>query len=549
MLSLHQIYLNDWTTNAGIVGFLSVVDTADLCDTPTSPGLKIHSHKIEFTVETLDGFEHRYRKRLMTLFFEPHRWIRKLNKQLNEIELALQTGKTKGPTLSKRVDELEKYPFKGLLNGLGVALNWEPDMSLSDYRDTLQAVSEIVQAKFATPEAMIDWLVNPENSDGAAYIDYFLIRQMKSIGSAEMVPDCLNAIRSGLATKIKPNATCIKCNERKAEFDLSNAISNITGFNKDNLNWVWGYKASNVKLCPICALIECCAVLASFRITEESGNFVNKFYFLNQNATVETLYNSIRRLQLEQDQIRSGDTNPFIKAIQRILDARAKQASYQYESIQFIECSENPILGGQSSKGYNVLSYNLTPKAINAIHLATQELAEKSYFRFGDISGSVAHFIIKKAIGNTLAWNDVYFFTNGKLTSLEKSKGVAAYSLHKVCKVIFGYLSNDEGDNMTDYFKNGFDAGKDFRSKTTQSTADNNKTDAQIRGLCHQFLNDLKVDDFHSFMDRYFRLAISKKVRVYPMIQQNQSPDRFRAFGYGFINGLLGQEPTSEANS
>jgi CRISPR-associated protein Cst1 len=64
--------------------------------------------------------------------------------------------------------------------------------------------------------------------------------------------------------------------------------------------------------------------------------------------------------------------------------------------------------------------------------------------------------------------------------------------------------------------------------------------DNKLKGISYQLLNDLKISDRNSFLDKYLRLSMAYGTEV-KLGSHNEliDMDNFMSFGYAFVNGLL----------
>jgi CRISPR-associated protein Cst1 len=343
--------MRDWYFNAGIVGFLRVVsdDCEDLsnCAFVQNNSLIIGENYIEFDGKVLEEFvEKFYRLAFLDLFnIKPY-----LHKLQNIIEdLSKNQGKF---NLKEALKNLDKFPFKNFSSLYQIGfyqLN-----SVEDLKTQVQ--KNLDKFESYTSERFYNELISfPE---GTVYIkDYFLPLKFKGICGLDKLPEYINEIiHINDEKKLKNGEICLSCQERKVvpSFEFSNSISNVIGFNKDNSNWVWGYKPSKLNLCGVCALIYSCAFLAFAYITKKSGsNYLNYFYFLNYNTDVNSLY---RELNKFNELLHSKDTSSlYVMIKQTILLIKKQQIQKIAENIHFLEIAESEILGGQSTSVLSAL--------------------------------------------------------------------------------------------------------------------------------------------------------------------------------------------------
>jgi hypothetical protein len=121
----------------------------------------------------------------------------------------------------------------------------------------------------------------------------------------------------------KTKVPCLICQERYAQdnLSLSKAISDLVGFNKDNVNLVHllGKKLANKGL-PICPL--CQAVVASLPLGVVRFN--NSFLFANTTTSVKELFRDNQRLKGLL-----SSSSPFLEFFaQKVLEKEVQSASF-----------------------------------------------------------------------------------------------------------------------------------------------------------------------------------------------------------------------------
>jgi CRISPR-associated protein Cst1 len=90
-----------------------------------------------------------------------------------------------------------------------------------------------------------------------------------------------------------------------------------------------------------------------------------------------------------------------------------------------------------------------------------------------------------------------------------KSKIIVRFSIYKITNYILKYINQINGGNKMAYEQivtKAFHHGKILGEKIGQEN--------KIKGVSYQLLNDLKISDRNSFMDKYLRLCMSYGTEV-----------------------------------
>ncbi|MDH7554677.1 MAG: type I-B CRISPR-associated protein Cas8b1/Cst1 [Spirochaetota bacterium] len=532
----YSVYLRDWYYNAGIIGFLNVLSEGEKNIQTIQKNflniITINDNYIDFESAILNDFFEKYKKMSFITLFDIDSYKERLNKLIDK----LNQPNTK---ITKRL--LQETALNGrIVNEFIKAINNGIDLNkiFSNNNDN-NIINDLqtVQISLNQFKTNIDVYNNLLQNNKQNFIDYFLdIEVTRKICAYLNIKNYVNRLLEQLQVPTDNNRKCYICGEFKKEYDLSNAITQILGFNSDNSNWIWGYETSRVKICPLCALIYSCAFHGMVPIKRNvNGEYKNFLYFLNRNTSIQTLYNSYWIFKEKISQ-RENQNKPFYTIIQEVtLELINQQARTVLENINFIEIAENQF-GGQSTKSYNVYNYNVTKELAEFIRSTGIENIPKGYYKDRDYYSDIAEEILKKTLEQTLNFSDLSSYYEYFLRSLDvRSKIIAHYSIYKVMKYVLKYIYKIKGgDQMTQeqIVNKAFYNGKELGQKIGQEN--------KIKSIAYQLLNDLKISDRNAFMDKYLRLSMSYGSEVkFGSNNELTDIDNFMSFGYAFLNGLL----------
>ena len=536
----HKVYQRDWYFNSGIIGFLTIA--ADDRGLTSIPSLAVGENYIEFDNDIFDGFEEKFIKQAFLKFFNKEAYLyQRFQKVINE--LTDRRTKIKLEQIAKKIEEIEKSPYKDFLKLLNI--------SISEYQNVEDFIANLENAKNsikAMPKEQIFETLNG-SPDGRASLLNFTGWRFKGICSHDSILEYIKKMKTAKQSKkLKNNDICPSCQERKAEYEFNNAVSNIIGFNKDNSNWIWGFKASKLKICPLCAVIYNCA-FASFAyvLKKVDGDYLNYFYFPNENTKVKTLFETVKAFKLMLDNIEDNSNLLYAMIKQTVEHIAKKQSRSIAENINFIEIADNPILAGQSSKGYNVYNYNIMPDIAEFLDLQFKaDSIPKGYYAIKKTYYSVEEELLKNAIRRQIDYSVLHKYF---AYSLAPDRYSAKYNLNKVAGFVIKYIQFMRGENMEQeksqtIVKKGFKSGISLRNELLKKDKEN-----QINGLVYGFLNDLKIADREKFLDKYIRIIMSHNQPNFFGKDEMLDDDYFLQFGYSFINGLMSKSKGTDENT
>jgi len=542
-----RVYTKDWYYNAGIVGFLYVLGDGevniDRIESFYQGSLIIAENCLEFAPSILAGFFEKYKKLAFVKLFDLDSYKERLNRL--EIKVNQITSNNIPKKLLSDTGLNGKVVNNFIKDFCGVLLEEMIKQDKSSFISDLD--NKIIEKLNNYNDLFIiyDELNNNENSN---FIDYFLeIEVSKKLCNYKNIEEYINVISQNnfAIDNITDSQKCGSCLAYKKEYDFSNAISQIVGFNSDNSNWIWGFKSSKVKICALCALIYSCAlhgmVIMKRKVDNEYKNFL---YFLNRNTDIKTMYNSVMLFKTKFEEAQNQDKPFYILMNELIYELVKEKASDFLENINFIEIAENDF-GGQSTKSYNVYNYNITPELAKFIVETDQNKIPKGYYiqdNDKNLRIDIYEEILRKTINISICYADLNNYFNYYL----KNKG--HYNIYNVMIYILKYIRYITGGfSMEDFSKivnKGYYNGKDLAQRIG--------TENKIKGIAYQLLNDLKIGDRYAFIDKYTRLSMAYGIPI--KLGNNEELvdiDSFMQFGYAFINGLLsnfGQNNQQENN-
>jgi CRISPR-associated protein Cst1 len=540
---MHKVYLRDWYFNAGIMGFLTTVSDGKKLDNISS--VTIGENFVEFDSAIFEGFEEKFAKHAFLKFFSIQAYLQRLQKAIKE--LTDKKSKIKTEQLAKKVADIEKSPYKNFLKFLNIPIY--------EYKSTDDFIAILEKAvytiKTLTKAQIFGTLRN--DPEGNESLNNFIAWKFKGVCSYDSISEYINRIKIlDYTKKLKNNDRCPSCQERKAEYEFNNAVSNIIGFNKDNSNWIWGYKSSKLKLCPLCALIYNCS-FASFAyiLKKIEGDYLNYFYFANENTNVRGLFETVTVFNLMLENIENSNELLFVMVKETVRHIRSKQTQKITQNINFIEIADNPILAGQSSKGYNIYNYNIIPDIAEFLDLQFQaDSIPRGSYTIKKTYCNIDEELLKLAIQRQIDYSTLHRYF---IYYLSPERYFVKYNLYKVANFLIKYIQwirgggMDKGRGQT-IVKKGFKSGIDLRNELLRKDKEN-----QINGLVYGFLNDLKIADREKFLDKYIRIMMSNNQPNFFGMDEMLDNDYFLQFGYSFVNGLMskakaaGNENTNEA--
>jgi len=533
----HRVYMRDWFFNAGIIGFLQIA--YDGHDIDKNVNINICDNFIEFDDSALDDFGTKFIKQSFLLFFNKYFVISKLNKSIKNIDEVIQK-KTKGKPVKKEIEYLNKFPYSGFVSLIDRRIDdkLDPTTYKNICNEMARHLEEHTDLQFYNTLILSD--------EGNAFIKEFVTNNLIGVTTDprnrgrvfDKISEFTQAIKAmDYSSTVQNESKCVSCQNEKIKGVevFSTAISGIIGFNKDNSNWVWGFKDSKAKICNLCALIYNIAFLSFAYIY--AGE--RKFFFVNYNPTVLIQWESIQRFILEIKKHHEKPAYAMIKEAVRII--RDHQIRSIKENVNFIEIPESSV------KGYNILSYNIDSDIADFLNLYLQNnTMPKGFYIIKDAYFNLDEQLLKSTVTRQVDYSLLHtflslWFQGQKNKNSEKKKAniVAAYQPSFIINYVLDYVNKcvrrDTMDENKGIVKKAFRNGIELKSKLLAKKWKDN----QINGMIYQLLNDLKIADREKFIDKYMRLVMSHGLPSMFGETEMLDKDAFLQFGYSFINGIM----------
>ncbi|HPD57897.1 MAG TPA: type I-B CRISPR-associated protein Cas8b1/Cst1 [Smithellaceae bacterium] len=539
----HRIYMRDWFFNAGIIGFLQVVSEGK--DIENISDVNIGDNYIEFDDNALDDFGPKFIKQSFLLFFNKYFLISKLNKSIKNIDEVIQK-KTKGKPVKKEIEFINKFPYSGFISLIDKRLDdkLDPTTYTNICHEIIRHLEEHTDLQIYSTLMLSD--------GGNAFIKEFVTNNLIGVTTDprnrarafDKISEFIQAIKEmDYARTVQNESKCVSCQNEKVKGAevFSTAISGIIGFNKDNSNWVWGFKDSKAKICNLCALIYNIAFLSFAYIY--AGE--RKFFFVNYNSTVLGQWKTIQRFILEIKKHHEKPAYAMIKETVRII--RDHQMRNIRENVNFIEIPESTV------KGYNILSYNIDSDIAEFLHPYLQNnTMPKGFYIIKDAYFNLDEQLLKSTVTRQVDYGLLHTFLSlwlqgrkNQNNEQKKANIVAAYQPSYIIEYVLDYINKcvrrDTMDINKGIVKKAFRNGIELKQKLLAKNKEN-----QIDGIIYQLLNDLKIADREKFIDKYMRLVMSHGLPSMFGEAEMLDKDAFLQFGYSFINGIMSQPKQSE---
>ncbi|SMO32240.1 CRISPR-associated protein Cst1 [Balnearium lithotrophicum] len=564
---MERVYLGDWLYNAGILGFLNinshlwklrtVGDNQELISKDESL-LRFGDNYIEFDRKIFEGFSEKFFNYAFNQYGRYENLIKLFKEYVSDLEYLkaernldylnrkyfrsrVQNNETSQKVLVEIFDRFKKIlqGFKLLKNKLGKLpsknkIRKDIDLLINILRKAIE-ILERDKKEFWETDVQI-YLRNIYGQKS------FLNLSVNKDIFKKFYTDFEEPLRQNKVKKDK-KFICISCMERKAKKNtvFDTGISKFYGLNPDSVNFVWNF-VPKLPLCEICEIIYF-SYFAGLTPVQKDGRKI--FYFVNSDSSVVDLVSENRLLmKVLNPNLTQNVLLDFFT--QLVLKASYEKARFTLQNIAVLELDLN------NETIPKVYSFNLSrEKAEFLREQKNKEILEqfsKSYYKIKDTKISILLEVIHLFLENKLYFDylnkiaKIFMAYQGGSRNYETN--INPYRLQLLTLVISKFI-NEIGDKKMSVSKKEmwdvYDEGRKLAELLRNKNAEN-----KIQSISYKLLNSLRIGNTSQFMDVLLRtyMAYGEEIPS-SFVKTLQNKENFYCIGYSFLNGLLGEEVTS----
>ena len=594
-----KLYLNDWFVNMGIIGFIRIVESAEMKEE-----LVIKDNYVEFDSKVLEKFDEYYFQYFMKRYNICKRESDKVDRYLNIAKkeekfkdavkwikgtIDVNRKKIKGKfkekieeeafnELFQKISLIKKYQqyddlkkivdeFKKLMEirkvNDKITINYIRSIFSSQYfgqssflqrtcaSTDIREQSEIMYKDYIKPildECMIeDNIYKCENSECfKAFINEEVIVGDLSKHCSKILKDInikfikekksLEDIKNYLENEL---VYCSIWEQYRASCDFTEGIFVPLGVSNNNAkNFMWDFNTSY----PISNLLKFILLCTPAGTIDMDNDY---FGFVNMDLNVSELYK-----HNENFRIMKGEENPFESFIYDIVDEKNKISRWALQNILFIEFNAS-----YDAKRCNLNYFNMPKSVAKYFSIHVKKDLEKMIDRkFKNnlislmLNNKATETIIYKKNNNekdiTIV-NSINTLIDIKLRDeIFKNKKfaydclmatIANYKLNKIKE------GCDEVDNKKIWviFKKGQELNTYFKNKDSEN---------KIQGIAYRLLNASKSGNKKEFMDSLLRIYMTAGKEVPPLFLNimHEKDLEFETVAHAFISGFISSEKKVE---
>ncbi len=543
-----KVYLGDWLYNAGIVGFIRIINNGG-DKNKISDFVKVNDNSIEFDRDKLEGFSEKFFETAIKQYGRYDRLVEDLPnfvKEINDFNGELSNNLKRlvdiADTVKRRLNftllkEKLKDNYIALPNKKAVEDNPQIvldtikevlDILKNDYKDFREADTKIYLSRF----------FGKNNSESKGKLNTF-----KKYFEESIVNNTNKPATKGRGKK-KIEFQCVNC-ERIAKKDVitDTRIGTFAGIGSVNEAWNFG---PYLRLCEICELIYFC-IFAGF--TDVSRGKEKLYYFVNHDISIQDLIDDNHILQSVLS--KGAKDNILFDYFTEYLHIQKEKSKHTLKNISFIEL-DNP--NGIMPKVYSLNLDKTKAMFIHNYHDKFNKLA-KAYYKVKDSSKNILRELVEHFLLNSLSYNQIYWLAKIYMTVAEgKSDYYKAYfntyhiQNYMLIIALYNKIILQGESSMADFEKSVwfiYNKGKELMIKLRQNQAEN-----KISTIVLSLLNALRVGDVNKFMEVIVRVYMAYGLDIpSTFVEGLTNKDSFYAYGYSFVNGLLAKEKTNKEAS
>ena len=573
-----KVYLNDWFYNAGIVGFLRILE-----DNDDEFAIRKNNY-IEFDTESLRNFHKYYfnyffkkynvaesvKTRTKSLFdylennieveFEDKDKEKerkdkiKANKKYIKEAIKKQLDKIKKfdeiiyEEMKEQYEKIDKVNTKQEIIEIKEKLILDIEKDNINKRLTLNLFKSILSNTYYGQPSFLNVIksaLSYDEQQNLMYKDYisnivetgFINGIIQNEYSIEQIKDYIDKLKTiediQKYLKEKVIKRCSMCeNEIGLTTNYSEGNFVPLAISSDNArNFFWNQNV-NLPICDVCKLILFCIPAGMTTITKtikENGEYREKqlLSFVNYDTGIDRLYKTNINFG-NKSKYENRNENPYSELILDIVEQDKQVSMWQLENIFIVEIEAE--YGAYSRIEYfNIKRY----MSIFFTQYAEKTLSKISDYRY---KLQIVDYIMKN--------KDIKYIINERLrdemTKGEKKNGYTSFLATQI-RMILNTLKK-EGKEVEDIKKNNdklyviYNLGIQIHSELKNKGEDN-----KLDGYTYKMLNSIKAGNKKEFMDIVIRLHMAMGKDVSPIFIETMQTTGldFETIGHSFLAGLI----------
>ncbi|MBZ4645988.1 MAG: cas8a1 [Clostridia bacterium] len=534
--------LNNFLFNSGVLGFMYVLDTADI-------EWEENGNCLMVDTSVFDNFDSLYFNALKSKFYQDtvyYRLIEELDR-LNYVDINTEDGR-------KAIDDLIKYSEK-ILERASYKSGYEIIKARGNSYDIVKNINVVKKEKDILKKKDIleeirqyvksneDVLIMKDIVYTKIYPFWQSVSFLNSSNAKKEMQLCyreyfVEPVVNYVSTTPKGKIRCLECSSIMSSKD-SFAMSWLNDVGVDlnrKKSYFWDFKPDTY-ICPVCNLIYSCVPLG-FTMVGMEGIFINN----NENIqTLRSINNGLTAVNFAETQ--HGIFSEILRGFKK--DSDIEQAKKEIGNIQVVR---RRSFGKDKQKyQFNILSKPQL-EAIKKCKDNLDKLVRVNYKVDDNTYLNIYDEVIYRIFNNQNLYALIHEILRRAWVDNQK-----IYFLVNILNIQTCYFQRREEGMMNEESleKTAFYMRKDGEAlkRLLVASEENSEESAnnKLRSFVYQLLNALKTKDSARFMDIVLRLYIGLGKEVPVKFQQILTDEEaFLTLGYAFIIGLKGENYEKE---
>lgn len=542
MIEKLKVEMNDWLFNAGIVGFINILEYA---------GDKVEKYTdyIEFDEDVLEDFEEKYFKYIIDTYEEQLSWYKIVSYKpiINHFqnEGFEDFSKDNLDKLNKYIKDVKYYIKSASYQAAYKLIQSDVDVvSLSKdlktvklgKRDNIKDIMEDIKYNYDILKQIILYCEEPKNKKYLAgkNIIYSIIKNSWN-GISFLNPQTKekNIYKDFKEYFVTPVNHYIKEDKMKYKYNCFNCIRDMKDLKNDysflnNIGFdvsrksshVWGFN-NDAAMCPICKLIYACTP-AGITYAYFKGAFIN------DNNDILSLTNTNNKIKFElMNELNFSIGSTYKALMNSISEKYNENIKYEISDIQLIRYENE-------SYKFNILSKQVL-EILSKVKKELDSLIKTGYKEINTYF-NIYELVIDRILNNQNLFTLIHKLLIFKLSSPRDCRFNTSH-VKKILKINMEFM---EGMGFMeskgkDIIQNASASGYYLREKYKEKGAVD-----KLNGISYRLLNSLKINNKDMFMDTLLNCYLYAQKSV-PKVFLDALKDEeyFKSIGYAFVTGLI----------